>query len=303
MYKFWDKVKIVLAVVLFAVGTLFVGVGVYGFSDSVGPAIVIIALGLLAFIYPVVKIIGYVSARRGSGKKWIALPAVAVSIPLLFSTCTGLMGGAKKTEEITSSQVTSVTSEETQSALNGESSSLNDAPTTVPTNTPTPVSSDTSVETTSEVSKALAETTKEQTSSDTTVAESMAEPEVQKTQETPAVTETEMEVETTPQSEIPPPSETPPPPSETPAEESSEMENDAPETQQEAHGAAQEEPRTTVEVTSEEYDYILNTSKMKFHYPDCPSVRQMSEKNKEERHCSREELINAGYSPCGNCHP
>ena len=62
-------------------------------------------------------------------------------------------------------------------------------------------------------------------------------------------------------------------------------------------------PETTsaANETSPEMDYIANTNTKKFHYPDCNSVRAMKEKNKAERHCSREELINEGYSPCGNC--
>ena len=53
----------------------------------------------------------------------------------------------------------------------------------------------------------------------------------------------------------------------------------------------------------ESVEYVLNTSSMKFHYADCSSVEKMSEKNKEISHQSREELINAGYEPCGYCAP
>ena len=49
--------------------------------------------------------------------------------------------------------------------------------------------------------------------------------------------------------------------------------------------------------------YILNTNTMKFHYPTCSSVADMAEHNKKEVTCSREELIDQGYSPCGNCEP
>lgn len=49
--------------------------------------------------------------------------------------------------------------------------------------------------------------------------------------------------------------------------------------------------------------YILNTNTMKFHYPDCSSVDQMSEKNKQEETATREAIIAMGYSPCGNCKP
>ena len=49
--------------------------------------------------------------------------------------------------------------------------------------------------------------------------------------------------------------------------------------------------------------YVLNTSSMKFHLPDCPGVSNMSEQNKQEYTGSREELIARGYSPCGTCDP
>ena len=49
--------------------------------------------------------------------------------------------------------------------------------------------------------------------------------------------------------------------------------------------------------------YVLNTNTMKFHYPSCSSVASMAEHNKEYVETSREELIEAGYSPCGNCEP
>jgi len=50
-------------------------------------------------------------------------------------------------------------------------------------------------------------------------------------------------------------------------------------------------------------EYILNTSTKKIHYPDCKSVKQMSEKNKKSTAQSRDSLISQGYSPCGNCRP
>lgn len=49
--------------------------------------------------------------------------------------------------------------------------------------------------------------------------------------------------------------------------------------------------------------YVLNTHTKKFHYPDCPSVGQMSDKNKDFTDTSREELIGRGYTPCGRCDP
>ena len=49
--------------------------------------------------------------------------------------------------------------------------------------------------------------------------------------------------------------------------------------------------------------YVLNTNTKKFHYPDCSSVEQMSERNKKEVTSSRNEIIDQGYSPCGRCKP
>ena len=53
----------------------------------------------------------------------------------------------------------------------------------------------------------------------------------------------------------------------------------------------------------QEAEYVLNTSSKKFHRPDCPSVDSMSEKNRQEYHGTREELIAQGYEPCGSCNP
>jgi len=52
-----------------------------------------------------------------------------------------------------------------------------------------------------------------------------------------------------------------------------------------------------------ECDYILNTNTMKFHFPSCDSVNQMKEYNKEYYSGTREQLIENGYVPCGNCKP
>lgn len=57
------------------------------------------------------------------------------------------------------------------------------------------------------------------------------------------------------------------------------------------------------ETAPTEVRYILNTNSKKFHLPDCDSVAAMSEKNKQVTDKSRDELIDAGYSPCGFCNP
>ena len=54
---------------------------------------------------------------------------------------------------------------------------------------------------------------------------------------------------------------------------------------------------------SHEVTYVLNTNTHKFHYPDCKSVNAMKDKNKEYTSETRDEVINRGYDPCGNCHP
>ncbi len=56
-------------------------------------------------------------------------------------------------------------------------------------------------------------------------------------------------------------------------------------------------------VMSNEITYVLNTNTRKFHYPDCPSCKEMKPKNKQETTLTREELIDLGYSPCGRCKP
>ena len=55
------------------------------------------------------------------------------------------------------------------------------------------------------------------------------------------------------------------------------------------------------EQDSAEGEYILNTNTKKFHLPDCSSVTDMDEDNREEFSGSREELIDMGYEPCGRC--
>lgn len=55
----------------------------------------------------------------------------------------------------------------------------------------------------------------------------------------------------------------------------------------------------------EEYDgeYILNTSTKKFHLPDCKSVDDIADENKETSKLSKKELLEDGYEACKNCNP
>ena len=57
------------------------------------------------------------------------------------------------------------------------------------------------------------------------------------------------------------------------------------------------------DVSSEAAAYVLNSNTKKFHLPDCSSVSQIQDANREEFTGTREELINQGFSPCGQCRP
>ena len=49
--------------------------------------------------------------------------------------------------------------------------------------------------------------------------------------------------------------------------------------------------------------YVLNTSSKRFHLPDCSSVADIKESNRQDYEGTRELLIAQGYQPCGNCKP
>ena len=57
---------------------------------------------------------------------------------------------------------------------------------------------------------------------------------------------------------------------------------------------------TPTPVESQVQHYIINTSTKKFHNPTC---RSLPTKNRGDRDTTRDELINAGYSPCKICKP
>lgn len=61
--------------------------------------------------------------------------------------------------------------------------------------------------------------------------------------------------------------------------------------------------QTVPEPVTEGTSYVLNTNSMKFHLPDCASVSQMAEHNRQDVSWTRDECIANGYSPCGVCHP
>lgn len=63
-------------------------------------------------------------------------------------------------------------------------------------------------------------------------------------------------------------------------------------------------PVVDVIPTEPSYDYyVLNKKSKKFHAPSCYSVEQMKEENKIYFSGTREEAIENGYEPCGNCKP
>ena len=73
----------------------------------------------------------------------------------------------------------------------------------------------------------------------------------------------------------------------------------------EADSAAAAEGSRASDASTNAYTqtYILNTNSFKFHYPTCPSVADMSEKNKREFVGTRDEAIEQGFTPCGWCKP
>lgn len=57
------------------------------------------------------------------------------------------------------------------------------------------------------------------------------------------------------------------------------------------------------EKPGQENTYILNSNSRKIHKPDCSSVKDIKDSNKEEYTGSREKLLEQGYTPCGRCKP
>lgn len=51
------------------------------------------------------------------------------------------------------------------------------------------------------------------------------------------------------------------------------------------------------------YDYVLNTSTMKFHSPSCSSVGDIQPQNRKDVHTTSDDLKAQGYEPCGRCKP
>ncbi len=76
----------------------------------------------------------------------------------------------------------------------------------------------------------------------------------------------------------------------------------------ELHTEAEEaEQRQSTQETAPQPDtestYVLNTKSRKFHLPDCDSVKDIKEANREDYTGSRAKLIEEGYVPCQRCNP
>ena len=66
-----------------------------------------------------------------------------------------------------------------------------------------------------------------------------------------------------------------------------------------------ENTTTTKNTTTNDnkYDYVLNTSTMKFHSPSCSSVGDIQPQNRKDVHTTSNNLKAQGYEPCGRCNP
>ena len=62
-------------------------------------------------------------------------------------------------------------------------------------------------------------------------------------------------------------------------------------------------PASKAEEIPADVTYVLNKNSKKFHSPSCSSVKKIKEKNKEFSSQTAEELVAAGYDPCGSCKP
>ena len=57
-------------------------------------------------------------------------------------------------------------------------------------------------------------------------------------------------------------------------------------------------PQTGAEMT-----YVLNTGSQKFHLPTCASIADIKPDNRADYTGTREDVVAAGYAPCGRCKP
>lgn len=57
------------------------------------------------------------------------------------------------------------------------------------------------------------------------------------------------------------------------------------------------------EAKEDTHTYILNTSSHKIHKDTCPAAKKISAENRRKVTATREELIEQGYEPAGDCNP
>ena len=81
-----------------------------------------------------------------------------------------------------------------------------------------------------------------------------------------------------------------------PQEEEAAEETAAPLFEEETEEAAAEEEKNIK-------SYVLNERSYKIHEPSCYSVEIMAEHNKNYVEADLQDLLNQGYSRCGNCYP
>lgn len=67
--------------------------------------------------------------------------------------------------------------------------------------------------------------------------------------------------------------------------------------------AGSEETQTDEQQDAEGREYALNINTQKFHLPGCASMEKANPENIKYWTCTRQELIEDGYAPCGACHP
>ncbi|MDE5772520.1 MAG: hypothetical protein K2I06_12990, partial [Ruminococcus sp.] len=61
-------------------------------------------------------------------------------------------------------------------------------------------------------------------------------------------------------------------------------------------------PPEPVQPVIAESDYVLNTSTMKAHYPNCRDVDKIDPENRLDYYGTVEDVQSMGYSACGHCH-
>lgn len=71
----------------------------------------------------------------------------------------------------------------------------------------------------------------------------------------------------------------------------------------EDYDSAKSTEETTWEDNPNWYSYILNENSKKIHLPDCENAQKINSKNRTETNRTYKELTDAGYKPCGVCHP